>query len=227
LLSVESVGHILKTAREVRGLSVSELARITKIPSSSIIALEENNFAALPAPVFVRGFIRALCREVGQDANDVLTVYETFLRESTLRDPFPNNEPSFAPLLFASGGADVSGADSHRGLQISHVLLLVLALATFIIAYVTAGVSTATKDGAPKEAVAPRSAPENLAVDGSGSGDGGIRGDAAERPGQLGNGAGAWPRGAAVAGPAEAPTPGRSDTFRPSSPSSPNIQDRP
>jgi cytoskeleton protein RodZ len=205
LLSVDRVGHILKTAREARGLSVSELARVTKIPSGSILALEENNFSALPAPVFVRGFIRAICREVGQDASDVLTVYETFLRESTLRDPSPNDEPQLAPLLFASGGADVSGADSHRGLQISHVLLLVLALATFIIAYVTAGVSTAKNDAAPKEAVAPRSAPENLAVDGSG------------RPGQLGNDAGAWPRGATAAGPAEVPTPGRVDAFRPGS----------
>lgn len=216
---MDRVGHILKTAREARGLSVSELARVTKIPSGSIHALEENNFAALPAPVFVRGFIRAICREIAQDASDVLTVYETFLRESTLRDPSPNDEPQLAPLLFASGGADVSGADSHRGLQISHVLLLVLALATFIIAYVTAGVSTAKNDAAPKEAVAPRSAPENLAVDGSGRGD--------VRPGQLGNDAGAWPRGATAAGPAEAPTPGRADAFRPGPSSSPNVQYRP
>lgn len=132
----DSVGQILSEAREECGLTTMDLAKITRIPHGSIIALEEGNFDSLPAPVFVRGFIRAYCREVDVDPTEVLEQYDAHLHETqlSLDEEGPSN---LGPLLFV--GSDVPAQPSHRGLQISHVLLLLLALATFIIAYVTAG----------------------------------------------------------------------------------------
>ena len=137
----ETVGQLLRTAREARGLTLTQLARITRIPSASLVAIEENNFDALPAPVFVRGFVRSICREVRLDGADMLSLYDAQIQESTLREPVRADEPALAPLLFVSGGTESTRYESHRGLQISHVLLLVLALVTFVIAYVTAGMS--------------------------------------------------------------------------------------
>ncbi len=136
----ETVGQVLRAAREATGRSVVELARITRIPVGSLVALEENNFEALPASVFVRGFVRSYAREVRLDPPDVLALYDAHLNETTLRAPTSDDEPVLAPLLYVSGSAEVQ-RDSFRGLQVSHVLLLALAAITMVIAYVTAGVS--------------------------------------------------------------------------------------
>ncbi|MBA3546257.1 MAG: helix-turn-helix domain-containing protein [Nannocystis sp.] len=55
-------------------MSVEQLAIDTKIPRSSIDALEEDNFAALPGPVFVKGFFRCCARSLGIDAEPVLSL---------------------------------------------------------------------------------------------------------------------------------------------------------
>jgi cytoskeletal protein RodZ len=138
----ESVGQLLRTARENLGLSLQALSRVTRIPTGSLVAIEENNFDALPAPVFVRGFIRSVCREVRLDAADMLSLYDAHIHETTMRDAPRVDDAPLAPLLFVAGGTETSRYEPHRGLQISHILLLVLALVTFIIAYVTAGMST-------------------------------------------------------------------------------------
>ena len=102
-----------------------------------ILSLEEDNFEALPAAVFVRGFIRSYAREVDLDPTEVLGRYENLLHENEITCE-PEDGTSLGPLLFMR--SDVPDQPSHRGLQISHVLLLMLALATFIIAYMTAGI---------------------------------------------------------------------------------------
>lgn len=55
-------------------MSVEQLAIDTKIPRASIDALEEDQFAALPGPVFVKGFFRCCARSLGIDAEVVLSL---------------------------------------------------------------------------------------------------------------------------------------------------------
>ena len=149
----DSIGHILKSAREDSGLTLRDLAQVTKIPYASLAGLETGAFEGLPAPVFVRGFIRAYCKEVDLDASEVLAQYDAFIHQSEYGQVDPDQQAALAPLLFSD--ADAS-RPSHRGLQISHVLLLILALVTFIVAYVTAGtpsgdqLDTAQRDAAGK-----------------------------------------------------------------------------
>ena len=113
-----------------------DVAKITRVPHASILSIEEGHYESLPAPVFVRGFIRAYCREVDLEPGEVLSRYDAYLLESELEGA-EEQELNLAPLLLS--GPEV-GSAAGRGLQISHVLLLLLALVTFIIAYVTAGV---------------------------------------------------------------------------------------
>lgn len=136
----DPIGKILSAAREDCGLSIAGIAKVTRIPVSSIIALEAGQFDLLPAPVFVRGFIRSYAREVDLDPGEALARYDSHLSQSALEEP-ADNSGSLGPLIL--GKTDVQ-PDGHRGLQISHVLLLVLALITFIIAYVSAGTSPTT-----------------------------------------------------------------------------------
>jgi cytoskeletal protein RodZ len=70
----DHVGTYLRKQREARGMSVAELSRATKIKESSIVALEEARFEALPARVFVVGWVGAYARAVGADPVAAVTM---------------------------------------------------------------------------------------------------------------------------------------------------------
>jgi cytoskeletal protein RodZ len=70
----DHVGSWLRKQREARGMSVAELSRATKIKESSIVALEEARFEALPARVFVVGWVGAYARAVGADPVAAVTM---------------------------------------------------------------------------------------------------------------------------------------------------------
>jgi cytoskeletal protein RodZ len=54
-----TVSEQLRQAREQKKLSVYEVAEATKIKTDHIRALEEGDFRAFPAPVYIRGFVKA------------------------------------------------------------------------------------------------------------------------------------------------------------------------
>ena len=69
---MESVGEILKQAREAQGLSLEQVASLTKIQEPFIRALEEGHFEALPERVFAKGFVRTYARSLGIDEDDAV-----------------------------------------------------------------------------------------------------------------------------------------------------------
>ena len=69
---MESVGEILKQAREAQGLSLEQVASQTKIQEPFIRALEEGHFEALPERVFAKGFVRTYARSLGMDEDDAV-----------------------------------------------------------------------------------------------------------------------------------------------------------
>jgi cytoskeletal protein RodZ len=68
----EHFGIYLRKQREARGMSLAALSRATKIKESSLVALEEARLDALPARVFVVGYLRAYARAVGADACEAM-----------------------------------------------------------------------------------------------------------------------------------------------------------
>jgi cytoskeleton protein RodZ len=64
------VGSELREARQRLGLSVDDVARSTKIRVTMLLAIEANRRDQLPAPIYMRGFVRAFAREVGLDPDD-------------------------------------------------------------------------------------------------------------------------------------------------------------
>ncbi len=50
-------GAFLRKVREARGTPLEELSEYTKIGKTYLIAIEEENYAKLPAPVYLRGFL--------------------------------------------------------------------------------------------------------------------------------------------------------------------------
>jgi cytoskeletal protein RodZ len=68
----EHLGSYLRRQREARGMTLAQLSRATKIKEASLAALEESRFDALPARVFVVGYVGAYARAVGADPGEAL-----------------------------------------------------------------------------------------------------------------------------------------------------------
>jgi cytoskeleton protein RodZ len=72
----ESVGSFLRKSRESQGLSLDEAARVTRISSMYLSALEEERFDILPSPAYARGFLRAYAGFLGLSGDDVVALYD-------------------------------------------------------------------------------------------------------------------------------------------------------
>jgi cytoskeleton protein RodZ len=72
----ETVGEMLLAARERAGASLEQIAQDTRIPVSTLRYLETDNFEAIPARVYAKGFLRTYATALGLDAQQALNKYE-------------------------------------------------------------------------------------------------------------------------------------------------------
>lgn len=70
-----SIGQELKRERELRGISLKEIADSTKINVRFLRALEEDRFDMLPEKFFTRGIIRTYAKYLGLDEQSALNTY--------------------------------------------------------------------------------------------------------------------------------------------------------
>jgi cytoskeletal protein RodZ len=73
---MKSPGTLLKEARESRGLTLVEVAAMTRIPRTLLLHLEQDRFDEMKADVFVRGHLRNYARELGLDSEILVRGYE-------------------------------------------------------------------------------------------------------------------------------------------------------
>ncbi|HEX2674354.1 MAG TPA: helix-turn-helix domain-containing protein, partial [Polyangiaceae bacterium] len=77
----EFTGTLLRKVRESHGIELSEIAKLTKISSSHLQAIEAERFAELPALVYTRGFVQQLAKFLKLDPTQVSKTYLRRLRE--------------------------------------------------------------------------------------------------------------------------------------------------
>lgn len=75
----ECSGTRLREMRAHRGLSMEDVARITKIPSKFLRSIEEDDFKRLPARVYIQGFIKNLAVLYKVDPKMTAKAYLTYL----------------------------------------------------------------------------------------------------------------------------------------------------
>jgi curved DNA-binding protein CbpA len=68
-------GADLRKIREARGISLRHIAAVTKIGQRFLEYVEEDRFDFLPAPVYLRGFLREYARIVGIDGRRAAEAY--------------------------------------------------------------------------------------------------------------------------------------------------------
>ena len=72
MASSDSVGPYLKKRREAQGLSLDQVASLTRIQSKFLRAIEDEEFHVLPEQVFTRGFVRTYARSLNISEEDAL-----------------------------------------------------------------------------------------------------------------------------------------------------------
>jgi cytoskeletal protein RodZ len=118
-------GGWLRRQRELRQVSLREIADVTKISIRYLEALEENRFDVLPAPVFAKGFLREYSRYVGLDPDEVVNTYLTAHSET---QPEEEDEPWTAPRRRQS-------LEWTSGLLLALAVVVVLALVALVAFY--------------------------------------------------------------------------------------------
>lgn len=78
---MSGIGEQLRTAREAKGLSISDIEKATKIQGRYLEAIENNEFDKLPGDFYVRAFIRQYAQVVGLDGKELLSQYSGNIEE--------------------------------------------------------------------------------------------------------------------------------------------------
>lgn len=132
-------GAILLEERRRQSLSVTDVARQLKLSPRQVEALERDDYAALPGPVFVRGFMRNYARMLGVDAEPLVRSVEATLSPGKSDAPV---EPGPVPRpgqTAASLAAEMPGSGGRNRMP----LYVVSAVIILVTAYV------ATRDRTP------------------------------------------------------------------------------
>tara|TARA_B100000809_G_scaffold266616_1_gene330280 strand:- start:1959 stop:2810 length:852 start_codon:yes stop_codon:yes gene_type:complete len=84
-------GARLREARELKGITLNEIASATKISISVLEALEQNDISRLPGGIFSRAFIRGYANAVGLDpekaVREFLDEFSSEINESSTSRP--------------------------------------------------------------------------------------------------------------------------------------------
>lgn len=68
-------GEALRRVREARGITLAQIAERTKVTRHHVENIEAERYGALPAPVYLRGILLSLARELRLDGQKVARAY--------------------------------------------------------------------------------------------------------------------------------------------------------
>ncbi len=114
-----SLGQELTRERELRGISLKEIAEATKINLRFLRSLEEDQFDLLPGRFFVRGIIRSYAAYLGLEEHAILNLYQETIEQ---KDHPPEETAK------EEGGKDESGDRVKRIFSYSIMALFLTAV---------------------------------------------------------------------------------------------------
>jgi len=122
---VGSFGERLRREREMRGVSLDDIAEATKIGTRLLRALEDEQFELLPGGIFNKGFVRAYAKYLGLNEEEAVADYLAAAGESS---PDPRVIAEQNSTRIDRTGLDGS-SNRQAGFPIIPVLILLLVIA--------------------------------------------------------------------------------------------------
>lgn len=71
----EGPGHRLRSLREAQNLDISRVSVLLHLKEDKVMALEADDYASLPGPVFIQGYLRNYARLLGVPVEPILKAY--------------------------------------------------------------------------------------------------------------------------------------------------------
>ena len=85
-------GKTLRSAREAKGYTVSQIAEMTHLKSQIVEGLENEDFSMIAAPIYGRGFVKLYCEAVGLEPKPLVDEFMAIMngeREIAIKErPF-------------------------------------------------------------------------------------------------------------------------------------------
>lgn len=139
-------GERLRQVRTSQKRELSDVSRELNIPERILAALEADDYAALPEPAFVRGYLRSYARLLGVDANALVTRFTEIYAADTGRTATQALDDSpLKPL------AKISSRKQKRSWRWLRWVLLLLVVASVLYALM----QWLSSEGATTDAVQP------------------------------------------------------------------------
>jgi cytoskeletal protein RodZ len=91
---VQTLGEILRSEREKKGLSVKEIEVATSIRTIYISAIEEGNYSIIPGEVYLKGFIRNYSNFLGLDGQQFVDLYRQSQNSTSSTEEIVSNANS-------------------------------------------------------------------------------------------------------------------------------------
>lgn len=120
-----SFGERLQREREMRGITLEEIAEATKIGTRSLRALEEQDFDKLPGGVFNRGFVRAYSKYLGIDEDQAVADYQAAVNEAQTSGKLVRPEHTMPTIVDAE-------VENKEPVRIPWGLLILIALVVVV-----------------------------------------------------------------------------------------------
>ena len=92
-------GESLKREREMRGVTLEEIAAATRIAKRFLQAIENEQWDQLPGGVFNRGFVRAMARYLGLDEENTVAEYALTVDDRQGVPVWTGSPPAVTPNL--------------------------------------------------------------------------------------------------------------------------------
>ena len=98
-------GKTLRSARETKGYTVSQIAEMTHLKSTVVEGLENEDFSMIAAPIYGRGFVKLYCEAVGLEPKPLVDEFmaimngerEIAIKERPVAEPPAEAEPPPPP----------------------------------------------------------------------------------------------------------------------------------
>lgn len=107
---MKTVGNMLREARLTRELTPGDVERAIKIREKYILAIEDDNFAALPSPSYAKGFVRNYAEYLGLPTDAVMAFFRRQMTDVSKASLLPKgvSQPLNASLLHLTPGRFVA-----------------------------------------------------------------------------------------------------------------------
>ena len=95
---MESLGKHLRSKRELKGLSLEEVANVLKIKAWYLSVIEQDFFDLLPAGGYDRTFLTEYAKHLGIDSEEVIRRYDEGYIRTAISEPLDIPENTQSPV---------------------------------------------------------------------------------------------------------------------------------